>query len=172
LLDNCLNNVVLPDPDSPTIILHSVDLFKSSTSNHFLLNFPSDIYQGGAGTSVNMNANEVIANLALELIGEKKGSYHIIHPNDHVNKCQSTNDAYPTAFRIALYKHVELLEKALQDLKIAFNRKNKEAKSRANLFYPNYQEFLNSFNMLINKNIMIRKLNTGTKIRHLMGNIF
>ncbi|NOT78160.1 MAG: aspartate ammonia-lyase [Bacteriovoracaceae bacterium] len=91
--------------------------------------FPTDVYQGGAGTSVNMNANEVIANLALELIGEKKGSYHLIHPNDHVNKCQSTNDAYPTAFRIALYHHLELLINSLEDLSLSFNKKSIEFKS-------------------------------------------
>ena len=62
--------------------------------------FPSDVFQGGAGTSVNMNTNEVIANVALEMIGEKKGSYDILNPNDHVNKSQSTNDAYPTGFRV------------------------------------------------------------------------
>ncbi|AUN99663.1 aspartate ammonia-lyase [Bacteriovorax stolpii] len=90
--------------------------------------FPSDIYQGGAGTSVNMNANEVIANLALELLGEKKGSYHIIHPNDHVNKCQSTNDAYPTAFRIALYRHITLLIEALESLCSSFAHKAEEFK--------------------------------------------
>lgn len=91
--------------------------------------FPSDIYQGGAGTSVNMNANEVIANLALELMGEKKGSYHIIHPNDHVNKCQSTNDAYPTAFRIALYQQISNLTMALETLQKSFADKSIEFKN-------------------------------------------
>ena len=65
----------------------------------FIEYFPTDVFQGGAGTSVNMNANEVICNVALELHGFKKGAYHELHPNDHVNKCQSTNDAYPTAFQ-------------------------------------------------------------------------
>ncbi|WP_308199549.1 lyase family protein [Chitinophaga sedimenti] len=64
--------------------------------------FMSDLIQGGAGTSVNMNANEVIANVALEMMGKKKGEYKYCHPNNHVNCSQSTNDAYPTAFRIAL----------------------------------------------------------------------
>lgn len=96
--------------------------------NRCMDQFPSDIYQGGAGTSVNMNANEVIANLALELMGEKKGNYHIIHPNDHVNKCQSTNDAYPTAFRIALYKHLTLLVTALETLRASFASKAVEFK--------------------------------------------
>ena len=62
--------------------------------------FPIDIYQGGAGTSINMNTNEVIANIALESLGYQKGQYDIIHPNDHINKSQSTNDVYPTAIRL------------------------------------------------------------------------
>jgi len=65
--------------------------------------FIVDMLQGGAGTSTNMNANEVIANIAIELLGGKKGEYTKIHPNNDVNMSQSTNDAYPTAFRIALY---------------------------------------------------------------------
>lgn len=76
--------------------------------------FPSDVYQGGAGTSVNMNTNEVVANLALELLGHKKGEYHIINPMDHVNASQSTNDAYPTGFRIAVYNSImQLITKVL-----------------------------------------------------------
>lgn len=88
--------------------------------------FPSDQFQGGAGTSINMNANEVIANLALELAGHNKGRYDILHPNDHVNKCQSTNDAYPTAFRVAVYEYVNDLMKALEGLQSAFEKKGKE----------------------------------------------
>lgn len=76
--------------------------------------FPSDVYQGGAGTSVNMNTNEVVANLALELLGHKKGEYHIINPMDHVNASQSTNDAYPTGFCIAVYNSImQLITKVL-----------------------------------------------------------
>lgn len=65
--------------------------------------FPLDCMQGGAGTSTNMNANEVIANRALEILGHQKGEYEYCHPNNHVNCSQSTNDVYPTAFRLALY---------------------------------------------------------------------
>lgn len=65
--------------------------------------FPVDMIQGGAGTSVNMNANEVIANRTLELMGHKKGEYKYCSPNDHINYAQSTNDAYPTAIKIALF---------------------------------------------------------------------
>ena len=71
--------------------------------------FPSDVFQGGAGTSINMNCNEVIANIALELMGHEKGRYDIIHPNDHVNKSQSTNDVYPTALRLATYYSLDHL---------------------------------------------------------------
>lgn len=71
--------------------------------------FPSDVYQGGAGTSINMNSNEVIANIALEILGYEKGKYDIIHPNDHVNKSQSTNDVYPTALRLATYYALDQL---------------------------------------------------------------
>src|SRR6202007_2774375 len=61
--------------------------------------FRLDVFQGGAGTSTNMNANEVIANRALELMGHRKGEYQQLHPNDHVNCSQSTNDVYPTAVK-------------------------------------------------------------------------
>ena len=64
--------------------------------------FVVDVYQAGAGTSHNMNANEVLANRAGEILGEPKGTYARVHPNDHVNMGQSTNDVYPTATRLAL----------------------------------------------------------------------
>ncbi|WP_446423861.1 aspartate ammonia-lyase [Mailhella sp.] len=72
-------------------------------AGEFVDQFPVDVFQGGAGTSCNMNANEVIANLALEIMGRPKGDYHYCHPNNHVNCSQSTNDVYPTAIRLALY---------------------------------------------------------------------
>ncbi|WP_240645886.1 aspartate ammonia-lyase [Georgenia sp. SYP-B2076] len=85
--------------------------------------FPVDVFQGGAGTSVNMNTNEVIANLALEHLGLPKGRYDVVNPNDHVNKCQSTNDAYPTGFRIAVFAVVEGLKAELGRLAAAFDAK-------------------------------------------------
>ncbi len=88
--------------------------------------FPSDVFQGGAGTSVNMNTNEVIANLALELLGEEKGRYDIINPNDHVNKSQSTNCAYPTGFRVAVYKSIERLIAQVKSLRLSFEAKGVE----------------------------------------------
>lgn len=88
--------------------------------------FVTDFIQGGAGTSMNMNANEVIANIALELMGREKGEYHIISPNDDVNCSQSTNDAYPTAFRLALLLRLEDYADTLQGLQQAFAEKGKE----------------------------------------------
>ncbi|WP_018017057.1 aspartate ammonia-lyase [Corynebacterium capitovis] len=88
--------------------------------------FPIDVYQGGAGTSVNMNTNEVVANLALEHLGEEKGSYDIINPNDDVNMSQSTNDAYPTGFRLGVYYAVQGLLEELDELQSAFRAKGDE----------------------------------------------
>lgn len=88
--------------------------------------FPEDVFQGGAGTSANMNANEVIANLALEVMGLEKGRYDVINPNDHVNKSQSTNDAYPSGFRIAVYTEVQKLRDEVKLLEDAFNVKADE----------------------------------------------
>ncbi|MDG3084634.1 aspartate ammonia-lyase [Vibrio hannami] len=88
--------------------------------------FPSDVFQGGAGTSVNMNANEVISNLALELMGKEKGQYELINPNDHVNKSQSTNCAYPTGFRIAVYNSIQTLIDSVEYLKGSLDQKSDE----------------------------------------------
>ncbi len=90
--------------------------------------FPVDMMQGGAGTSVNMNANEVIANRALELMGHKKGEYQYCSPNDHVNCAQSTNDAYPTAFRYTFVRMNRQLEEALKALIASFRAKGEEFK--------------------------------------------
>ena len=88
--------------------------------------FVTDLIQGGAGTSVNMNTNEVIANVALESMGKAKGDYAVINPNDHVNCSQSTNDAYPTAFRLALIMRLKEYATTLRELQDAFNAKGKE----------------------------------------------
>lgn len=88
--------------------------------------FPVDMIQGGAGTSTNMNANEVIANRALEIMGHAHGDYAFCSPNDHVNCSQSTNDAYPTAIHLGMYAtHLRLLP-YLEDLIAAFRRKGEE----------------------------------------------
>jgi len=85
--------------------------------------FVVDVIQGGAGTSTNMNANEVIANRALELLGHTKGDYAHLHPNEHVNLSQSTNDAYPTAVNIATITAVRELAEAMSGLQQAFAAK-------------------------------------------------
>ena len=89
-------------------------------------NFPIDMMQGGAGTSVNMNANEVIANRALEIMGYEKGDYQHCYPNDHCNCGQSTNDVYPTAIRLALIRMNKSLIAALTGLISAFRYKGEE----------------------------------------------
>ena len=83
-------------------------------------------YQGGAGTSTNMNVNEVIANVALEIINEEKGRYDIIHPIEHVNFAQSTNDVYPTALRIASIKLIRKLSKSFAALQETLQEKENE----------------------------------------------
>jgi aspartate ammonia-lyase len=88
--------------------------------------FITDFIQGGAGTSTNMNANEVIANVALEYLGHKKGEYQYVNPNDHVNFGQSTNDVYPTAFRLALIMRLGSYMEALRRLQDAFYAKGQE----------------------------------------------
>ena len=88
--------------------------------------FPIDVFQGGAGTSLNMHANEVLANLALEHLGFTKGRYDIVDPNDHVNRSQSTNDAYPTGFRVALDQRFGRLAEAVAELSDAFDEKGEE----------------------------------------------
>jgi aspartate ammonia-lyase len=91
--------------------------------------FVSDMIQGGAGTSCNMNANEVIANIGLEFMGKTKGEYDFLHPNNHVNCSQSTNDAYPTAFRLALYHKISTYTHALEVLHDSFSIKATEFKN-------------------------------------------
>jgi aspartate ammonia-lyase len=98
--------------------------------------FVVDVYQAGAGTSHNMNANEVIANRAIELLGGKKGDYRIVHPNDHVNMGQSTNDTFPTAMRVAalmtseaLFTSLKGLERELGGKARAFDRIIKSART-------------------------------------------
>lgn len=85
--------------------------------------FVVDMIQGGAGTSTNMNANEVIANLGLEFLGYEKGDYQQLHPNNHINMAQSTNDAYPTAIRVGLLRSHSVLVDALSELANAFASK-------------------------------------------------
>jgi len=88
--------------------------------------FIVDVIQGGAGTSTNMNANEVIANRVLERMGHERGRYDLLHPNDHVNASQSTNDVYPTALRLAAWTGIGELMRELAALRAAFEAKAAE----------------------------------------------
>ena len=88
--------------------------------------FVVDVIQGGAGTSTNMNANEVICNRALEHLGHRKGEYQFLHPLDHVNMSQSTNDVYPTAIKVALHFGIRRLLAAMKGLRAAFESKARE----------------------------------------------
>merc|ERR1719499_671580 len=101
-------------------------MFEDNKGKEMRDNFLVDMIQGGARTSTNMNANEVIANRALELLGKEKGDYSFCHPNDDVNKGQSTNDAYPTAAKLAtIHMHGDLVE-AIKKLSEAFFEKGRE----------------------------------------------
>jgi aspartate ammonia-lyase len=91
--------------------------------------FLVDLYQGGAGTSANMNANEVLANIALEMSGHKKGEYQFIEPHDDLNMGQSTNDVYPTAIKVALLLHNDKLIKEAEALSASFHKKGEEFKN-------------------------------------------
>jgi len=95
--------------------------------NHVLHEeFVVDVMQGGAGTSTNMNVNEVIANVALDLLGKAHGDYTVLHPNDHVNMMQSTNDSYPTGLRVAVLLALEPLLETLMDLAKSLRVKSAE----------------------------------------------
>lgn len=101
---------------------------KELVAGQFHSDFPIDMIQGGAGTSTNMNANEVIANRALELLGHEKGDYQYCSPNDHVNLSQSTNDAYPTAFKVALFEMNQAVVASLTRLVAALKEKEAQFK--------------------------------------------
>ena len=99
------------------------EIIKGKLSDQFTI----DVFQSGAGTSVNMNMNEVIANRALEILGHKRGNYKIIHPNDHVNMSQSTNDTYHANIHLTVYSELNKnLIPALESLHKALNKKAHE----------------------------------------------
>ena len=105
-----------------------VEAAKEVISGKFNREFPVDMIQGGAGTSTNMNINEVLANRALEIMGYQKGDYQYCSPNDHVNLSQSTNDAYPTSIRIAAVNSNIQLIGHLKELIASFRKKGEEFK--------------------------------------------
>jgi aspartate ammonia-lyase len=113
---------LLPETISELIARAAREIRSGRHHEHFLV----DMIQGGAGTSTNMNANEVIANRALELLGRPRGDYQSVHPNNHVNLSQSTNDVYPTAMKLALHSQIEGLARAMSELAAAFLAKGEE----------------------------------------------
>ncbi len=113
---------LLPTNIANAIVRACHEIINGKFHQHFVV----DMIQGGAGTSTNMNANEVIANRALEILGYEKGEYKYCHPNNHVNLSQSTNDAYPTAIKIALINSNKKLVEVLKSLIEGFRRKEKE----------------------------------------------
>jgi aspartate ammonia-lyase len=110
---------LLPDPIADPVIAACREIREGRLHDQFVV----DVIQGGAGTSTNMNANEVIANRALELVGRPRGEYTTIHPLDHINASQSTNDVYPTAVKLALHLAAERLLEAMDELRLAFDAK-------------------------------------------------
>ena len=112
----------LDEKRSKAIVKAAEEIINGRWHDQFIV----DPIQGGAGTSINMNANEVIANRALELLGAEKGDYQTLSPNTHVNMAQSTNDAFPTAIHISTLTLIERLLKAMEELKQTFEKKAKE----------------------------------------------
>lgn len=113
---------LLNDQRAEAIIKACEDIRDGNLHDQFVV----DIIQGGAGTSTNMNANEVIANRALELMGYKKGEYGHLHPIEHVNLSQSTNDVYPTAIKVAMHFEIQRLYDAMGILQNSFGAKADE----------------------------------------------
>ena len=113
---------LIPTDITNAIVRACHEIINGKFHRHFVI----DMIQGGAGTSTNMNANEVIANRALEILGHEKGEYQYCHPNNHVNLSQSTNDVYPTSVKIALIASNEKLIEVLNHLIAGMKEKEKE----------------------------------------------
>jgi aspartate ammonia-lyase len=113
---------LIPQQIGDAIAQACTEIIQGKYHNHFVV----DMIQGGAGTSTNMNANEVIANRALEILGHKRGEYVYCHPNNHVNLSQSTNDVYPTTIKIALIRSNDTLTRVLQALISSLRFKGRE----------------------------------------------
>ena len=112
----------LPEPKLHAIAAAATEVANGALRDHF----PVDVMQGGAGTSTNMNMNEVLANRGLELLGHRRGEYQHLHPNDDVNLSQSTNDAYPTAVRLGVLLACAPLQQALETLAAVFEQKSEQ----------------------------------------------
>ena len=113
---------LLPQQQADAIVAACAEIRNGALHDQFVV----DVVQGGAGTSTNMNANEVVCNRALELMGHQRGEYQYLHPNEHVNMAQSTNDVYPTAIRIAACFAIRNLLGAMTHLRNAFAAKAEE----------------------------------------------
>lgn len=131
-------------------------------AGHLHEQFVVDVIQGGAGTSTHMNVNEVIANRGLELLGHAKGEYQYLHPNDHVNASQSTNDVYPTAVRLALCYSIDHLLQAMTALKGAFEAKAFEFRDILKIGRTQLQDAVpmtlgqefNTFNIMLGEDLL------------------
>ncbi|MBI4063616.1 MAG: aspartate ammonia-lyase [Elusimicrobia bacterium] len=120
LANRDLNTV--PPEIAQAIIKAADEVLSGRHHDQFII----DVYQAGAGTSFNMNANEVLANRALEILKKEKGRYDLVSPNDHVNRSQSTNDTFPTASYVAILSDLPRLSKSLETLIEAYSKKGKE----------------------------------------------
>lgn len=113
---------LLPEKLGRAIVQACAEIVEGKFRDQFVI----DVFQMGAGTSHNMNANEVIANRAIELLGGKRGDYTLVHPNDHVNMSQSTNDVFPASLRLAALTMIDQLLPVIGDLRDAFREKGLE----------------------------------------------
>jgi aspartate ammonia-lyase len=116
---------VLDPPRGEAIVAAAAEVASGELADQF----PVDIFQAGAGTSFNMNLNEVLANRALEILGRRRGEYGFLGPNDHVNLSQSSNDTFPTASHLAAIGEADRLSAHLRDLGLALGRKGEEFRS-------------------------------------------
>ena len=133
-------------------------------SGKFHDQFVIDMFQGGAGTSTNMNANEVIANRALEILGHRKGEYQHLHPNDHVNCSQSTNDAYPTAMKLGVVLTLHDTLSALRELRTALDAR---AQAFADVLKMGRTENQDAVPMTLGQEFSAYAVMIGDGIRHL-----
>ena len=151
---------VLDKKKAEAIVRACEEILAGKLHEHFTI----DMIQGGAGTSTNMCANEVIANRALEILGHRKGQYEHLHPNDHVNCSQSTNDAYPTAIKLGVYLTLRDTLSALRELKMALEAK---AKAFADVLKMGRTENQDAVPMTLGQEFGAYAVMVGDGMRHL-----
>ena len=151
---------VLAPPKAAAIVQACDEILDGKLHDHFVV----DMIQGGAGTSTNMNANEVIANRALELLGHRKGDYQHLHPNDDVNRSQSTNDAYPTAVKLGVVLTLRDTLAALRELRAALDAK---AAAFADVIKMGRTENQDAVPMTLGQEFSAYAVMVGDGIRHL-----